>query len=82
MATTEKPITELTPLEYSPSSLSGYNFTMDSSGSPARLAGSVFANIVMGKTQPNLKIWVGTSTEYSNLSSSVKSDTSTVFIVK
>lgn len=79
MAATEKPITDFTPATTSPSSLSGLNFTMsNSSGAPSLLAGSVFANIVMG-TSSGYKIWVGTSTQYNALSSK---DSSTVYIIK
>lgn len=58
---TEKSITGVTTLSNEATNLSGYNFTVsNSSGTAARLPGSVFANLVMGKSA-GIKIWVGST---------------------
>lgn len=75
---TETSITGVTTLNNEATNLSGYNFTMsNSSGTAARLPGSVFANLVMG-TSSGIKIWVGPS---SNLPSSSNRDSNTLYFV-
>lgn len=75
---TEKSITGVATLSNGATNLSGYNFTMsNSSGTAARLPGSVFANLVMG-TSAGYKIWMGSKAAYTALGSY---DSSTAYLI-